>query len=173
MRLDKLTIKVCGKDVSVDSRGNLYSDIHLHAWVAVPILTYILEGQGVPPVGKWLPLRELEGGADWYRLFAQRCEKPLKKIADTYTELFADMLDLFAAKRAPSFLEADISIVLHPLPKLPILICYWKPDEGMASELNLFFDATATENLKIGSIYSIVAGLVRMFEKLALRHGHQ
>jgi hypothetical protein len=63
--------------------------------------------------------------------------------------------------------------VLHPLPKVPILICYWKPEDDLDSDLNLFFDSTAEENLNIESIYTLGAGLVIMLEKLALRHGQQ
>jgi hypothetical protein len=53
------------------------------------------------------------------------------------------------------------------------LTCYWKPGDGFESNLNLFFDATAEENLNIESIYTLGVGLVNMFEKLALRHGLQ
>jgi hypothetical protein len=67
--------------------------------------------------------------------------------------------------------QSDISLVLHPLPKLPMLICYWKPEDGMASDLNIFFDANAEMNLPIESIYTLGVGLVVMFEKIALRHG--
>ena len=52
-----------------------------------------------------------------------------------------------------------------------MLICYWRPEDGMESDLNLFFDSTAEENLNIEPLYTLVAGLVIMFEKLALRHG--
>jgi hypothetical protein len=54
---------------------------------------------------------------------------------------------------------------------VPILICYWKPDEEMGSELNLFFDETAEENLDIQTVYTLGAGLITMFEKIAVKHG--
>lgn len=168
---DKLTIKILGKDFSVDFEGNITTDIHVHSWVAIPALSYILEGKGVPPSGKWVPLRELKNGKKWGPLFGQRCEKPLKKLADTYTDLFEDMIRLFNGKEVERHYQSDISLVLHPLPKLPILICYWKPEEELESELNVFFDATAEENLNIESIYTLGTGLVVMFEKLSLRHG--
>ena len=167
----KLTVKCLGKDFSVDSEGNIYTDIHVHPWIMIPVLNYILEGNGLPLSGRWVPLRELEGGKDWYRLFGQRCEKPLKKIADTYTDLFEDMIRLFNGKQVENHYNSDISLVLHPLPKVPILICYWKPDEGLESDLNIFFDSTAEENLNIESIYTLGVGLVVMFEKLSRRHG--
>jgi len=168
---NKLTLKILGKDFSVDSKGNLSSDIHMHQWIVLPVLNYIIDGAGIPVSGKWVPLRELKSGQTWYRLFGQRCEKPLKKVADTYTDLFEDMIHLFNGRKVENHYESDISLVLHPLPKVPILICYWKPEEGLESDLNLFFDSTAEDNLKIESLFALGTGLVRMFEKIALRHG--
>ena len=167
----KLTIPICGKNVHIDSGGNLFSEIHMHPWVTVPILSYILNGKGVPVSGKWVPFRELEGGKIWYRLFGQRCEKPLKKVADTYTDLFNDMLHIFNGRQVENHYQSDISLVLHPLPLVPILICYWKPEEGLESSLNMFFDSKVEQNLNIEAIYSLGAGLARMFEKIALTHG--
>jgi len=167
----KLTLKVLGKDFSVDSKGNFFTDIHVHPWVAIPLLNYITESAGLPVSGKWVPLRELRNGKSWYRLFGQRCEKPLKKVADTYTELFEDMIHLFSGKQVENHYQSDISLVLYPFPKVPILICYWKPDDGLESTLNIFFDSTAEDNLNIESLYFMSTGLVVMFEKIALRHG--
>jgi len=168
---EKLTIKCLGKDFSVDNSGNIFTEIHVHSWIAVPVLNYILAGAGTSASGPWVPFRELEGGKTWYRLFAQRCEKPLKKVADTYTDLFEDMIHLFNGRQVEKHYTSDISLVLHPLPKVPILICYWKPEDDLESDLNLFFDSKVEENLNIESIYTLATGLVIMFEKLALRHG--
>jgi len=168
---EKLTIKCLGKDFSVDTKGNISTEIHVHAWIAVPVLNYILTGAGAPVSGTWVPFRELEGGKKWYRLFEQRCEKPLKKVADTYTDLFEDMIHLFNGRQVDNHYASDISLVLHPLPKVPLLICYWKPEDDLTSDLNIFFDSRAEENLNIESIYTLGTGLVTMFEKLALRHG--
>jgi hypothetical protein len=171
----KLTIKILGKDFSVDSKGNITTDIHVHSWITIPALNYIINGAGIPVSGKWVPFRELKEGKTWYRLFGQRCEKPLKKVADSYTDLFEDMIRLFNGRQVENHYNSDISLVLHPLPKVPILICYWKPEpeDGLESNLNIFFDSTAEENLNIESIYTLATGLTIMFEKLALRHGWQ
>ena len=169
----KLTIKILGKDFSVDTEGNITTDIHVHSWITIPVLNYIINSAGIPVSGKWVPLRELKGGKTWYRLFGQRCEKPLKKVADTYTDLFEDMIQLFNGRQVENHYSSDISLVLHPLPTVPILICYWKPEpeDGLKSNLNIFFDSTAEENLNIESIYTLGTGLTIMLEKLALRHG--
>jgi hypothetical protein len=41
----------------------------------------------------------------------------------------------------------------------------------MDSSLNVFFDSTGEKNLPVESIYALAAGLARIFEKIALRHG--
>jgi hypothetical protein len=167
----KLTLKVFGKDFSIDSFGTLSSDIHINPWVTAPLLNYILSCDGQDVKGEWVPFRELKNGKTWQGLFGQQCEKPLKKVADTYTELFEDLIHLFNGKQEDNHYDSDISLSLYPLPKIPILICYWKPEDGLASDLNLFFDSTAEMNCSIEGIYALGTGLVRMFEKIALRHG--
>jgi hypothetical protein len=166
-----LTIKCLGKDFTVDSNGTVSSDCHVHGWVTVPLLNYVISCAGKPVSGNWVPLRELKNGARWSRLFEQRCEKPLKQVADTHTDLFENMIHIFGAKRAPDAFDSDIAVVLHPLPRVPMLICYWNPDGDMESALNVFFDDTAEDNLIIDCLYRLTAGLVIMFEKIAVTHG--
>lgn len=168
---DRLTIKVLGKNFSVDQKGNIYTDIHIIPWVVLPVYNYILRQGSHKLSGNWVPLRELPSGKDWYRLFGQRCEKPLKKIADSHPDLFADLIRLFSAKEVEQHYSSDISVLLHPLPKLPMLICYWYPENELESDLNLFFDDSAEDFLDINSINSIGSGFVTMLEKLILRHG--
>ena len=168
---NRLTLKVFGKDFGVDSRGNLYADIHINPWVAVPFLNYIIRGKGVDASGNWVSFRELKDGKERYLLFKKRCEEAMKRVADVYTGFFDDLVHLFGGRQVEKQFESDISVVLHPLPKIPIMVCYWLPEEGLESSFNLFFDKTADKNLDIDSIFTLGVGLAQMFGKLALRHG--
>jgi hypothetical protein len=105
-----------------------------------------------------------------YPLFAQMCEKPCKRLADDDVDLFGDILGLFG-RRVENRHSSDVSYLLHPLPRVPVLIRYWGPEDGLESNLDFLFDSTATENLSIESVYLPGTGLVRIFEKIALRHG--
>jgi hypothetical protein len=168
----KLAIKVLGKSFSVDQAGNIYTDIHVNPWVAIPFLSYIIDGKGLLPTGNWISFRELKEGKELYPLFRKRCEEPMKRVADIYTPLFEDMVHLFNAKQVDEQFESDISVVLYPFPKFPVMICYWLPEDGLASSLNVFFDEIADQNLETGAIFTLGAGLAQMFEKLAIRHGY-
>ena len=168
----RLTVKVLGKDFSVYPDGTLSADIHTNPWVSVPVLTYITEGTGKELTGKWLPFRELKGGAAWAGLFHQRCEKPMKQIADNDYDLFVDLLDVFAG-RPVEHLDADIARVFYVLPKVAIMVCYWPAEEGFESDLKIYFDEAADKNLNPASINALGSGLGRMFEKLAAKHSTQ
>jgi hypothetical protein len=167
----RLTVKVLGKDFSVDSEGNFSSDIHVNPWIAGPFLDYVIHCKGIDPIGEWISYRELNDAPDGsFPFFQKRCESVMKQIADTYTDLFDDLVHIFGGEKVSEQFESDISVVLHPLPKFPIMICYWKPDGGLGSTLNLFFDKSAEKNLQYESIFSICVGLAIMFEKLSVRH---
>jgi hypothetical protein len=170
---NQLTVKVFGKNFSVDTFGTFFSEIHINAWVVVPVLNYILNGSGTSPSGNWITFRELNGGPPRYAHFQQCCENPLKRVADTYTDLFKDMLEIFDGKQTTGHIDSDVSIVLYPLPLFPMQICYWKPEDGLESGLHIFFDSSSDDNLDIESIYTMSEGIVSMFKKIALRHGAQ
>jgi hypothetical protein len=168
---NKLTLKVLGKDFSVDTQGNMSTAIHINPWIAVPFLNYILYGAGLPVAHKWVSLRELHDGRERYPLFRRQCEEPLKLVADSYTALFDDIVQLFSGRQVATQFDSDISVVLQPLPKVPILICYWLPEEGMDSNLLVFFDETADRNLDTDSVFTLGVGLAHMITKLARKHG--
>ena len=167
---DKLTIKCLGKNFTVDPKGTIVSDCHINVWVSVPLLNYIIYSAGNDLSGKWVPFRELSSQTVWNSFFEQRFEKPLKQLVDSYPDLIEDLIVIFNGKPVETSFSSDISLVLHPLPKVPMLICYKKPEEDLESKLNVFFDATAEDNLKIDSIYRLCVGLLVMFQKITSRH---
>lgn len=101
----------------------------------------------------------------------QSCEVPLKKVADNYTDLFKDMIEIFNGEEVGSHFDSDISMILRPLPLVPVLICYWKPEDGMESDLKIFFDSTADRNMGPDGLYGLGAALAGMFGKIAQTHG--
>ena len=166
-----LTLTILGKDFRVDRNGEISTDIHVNHWIAPPVLNYILSSKGLALTETWVPFRELETSKDWARFFDHQCVKLFKKIADSNPSFFEDLIELFNGKPVENHYDADISLIIKPLPLLPILICYNNPEDGLESDLNLFFDTTADKNLPIENIYTLTTGLAHMFEKLAATHG--
>jgi len=167
---DRLGVKALGRDFLIGRDGSIASDCHTHAGLAIPLLRYVLSSAGGRPCGTWLPFRELEGAAGRGLHFEQMCEKPLKRLVDAHAELLKDLIDLFSGERSVNLFGSDVSLVLYPLPRIPVLICYWEPEAEMDATVHIFFDATATDHLSAEWIHSLCAGLVAMFEKIALKH---
>ena len=173
-----LTLKIFGKDFRIDGSGKISTDIHVNPWVVVPFLQHIIQASGAPVSGKWVTFRELQGGKSRFALYEQRFQKELKRIADNFTDLFEDLIHIFNGRRVKiessgntELNQADIVLVMHPFPKIPILISYWKPDDDLSSDINIFFDQMVHEQLDTESIYGLLAGLLQMFDRLAKRHG--
>lgn len=167
----KLVVKVLGKDFGIDAKGNFKTDIHVNPWVAGPLIEYILQSKGVEPDGNWVSFRELQVSKKFsYPFFKKRCEEVMRRIADIYTDLFEDLVHIFGGQQVAEQFESDVSVVLYPLPKVPVMICYWKPEEGMDSVLNIFFDKSVNQNLPGEPLFTMSVGFAYMLERLAERH---
>ena len=166
---DRISINSLGKDFIFDRRGNMTSECHIISWVQAPMLSYITYKTHADITGRWISFREIKGGIEWQTLFTNRCEEPLRKLADGNPGLFNDLIDLFMGKTIDWY-EADIALVLYPLPKFPILFCYQAPEGDLASKLTIFFDECCSVNLHIKSIFTLCSGLVQMFTKIAEHH---
>jgi hypothetical protein len=172
-REGKLALSCLGKDFLVDRSGNVASECHTHAGLVIPLLSYIVHSRGTDISGQWTPFRELRNGAQRGPLFSQRGEKPLRRLADSRRDLFRDIISIFGGERSATTYSSDTAVILYPLPKVPVLFCYWEPEGDMESELKIFFDATAEDHLPIESLFELGVGLVMMFERIALTHGYQ
>ena len=167
----RLILKIFGKNFGIDEKGGIFTDIHVNQWIAPPVLNYVISCKGIPLTGLWVPFRELETSRDWVRFFEHQCVSAFKQVADTNPSFFKDIMELFNGRPVQNHYDADISLIIYPLPLLPMLICYNRPEEGLESDLNLFFDSTADQNLPIENIYTLSTGLSNMFKKLAKTHG--
>jgi hypothetical protein len=166
----KLAIPCLGKDFLIAQDGALASPCHVNFWVHFPLLNYVLQCQGAALAGEWVALGELKERGDWDQFFSHRVEEALRQLADAHPELFFEMLEVFGAESLPAASSADFALLLRPLPKVPFLLNYWGPEEGIASKLNILFDRSAARNIDPGSIYYLGRGLVEMFRQLIVRH---
>jgi len=167
----KFTVPIMGKNLSIDQHGNVYTDLHVNPWILVSVLNYIIYSEARPLTKNWVPLRELPSGQEWYRLFEQQSDRLLRKTADAYADLFTDLVRMFGGAHLEDQFKSDVAVALSPLPLVPMLICYWKAEEGMESALGLFFDDTAEANLGINGVYYLGVGFSVMIDKLVKQHG--
>ena len=172
---ENLVLRCLGRNFELDPQGELHSECHINNWVHLPLLNYAVRGVGKDTTGEWVRFAELKNSADWVRFFEHRCERGMRAMAEESPELFFDSLTLFSARKAvatagEAFAHADFAVVLDPLPKLPVLLAYWKAEGEFESTFSLFFDRSAEENLGAESIYMLVTGWLEMMKRILSRH---
>lgn len=166
-----LRLAILGKPLAVKRDGGFVTDLHVLPWIVIPVLHYVLHCRGRALSGSWVSYRELPGGKEKYALFQRRGEEVLRQLADRFPDFFDDILHMFDGREVERQFRADVSVVLRPLPLVPVMICYRRAEEGLESTLNVYFDDSAGDNLGADMLFSLVTGMVRMLEKLATHHG--
>lgn len=166
---NRLRIKCLGKDFVVDNKGNIESIIHINTWVAAPLLKYIIMGGNAPLAGKWVSFGELSRASSVAQYFDRRCEEPLRQLAESHTDIFFDLINIFGGKNIDGF-SADEARVIYPLPRVPFLILYWRPDNQFESKLRLLLDRNADTYLDIEFIIGLGRGIVEMLKKILSKH---
>jgi hypothetical protein len=164
-----LVLKSLGKEFVIDQQGQVHSECHLIPWVKAPLLAYAVNPQHQAITGRWLNFRDLPGGMERQNLFTSRCERLLKSLADQHHGLLNDLADLFMGEPVADF-DADLALVLYPLPHFPLLICWHAPEDGLESSLTILFDACCGTNLPTQMTFSLSIGLVQMFDHIAKQH---
>lgn len=165
----KLLMSCLGKDFFVDGKGRVESECHVNPWVEGMLLHYCASAGEGKRGGRWVPMEELRGGKTVAPYFARRCEEPLKAIADAHGDIFFDLLAMFGGRPAEGF-SADRALVIQPLPKVPFLVLYWRPEEAFESKLKVLLDSGADTYLSPEVITAVGRGIVEMFQKIISRH---
>jgi hypothetical protein len=168
---DRLSFHVLGRIFELDHQGRMYSLCHVNHWVHVSLLLYVVQGKGVDPTGEWVSFSQLKESRDWDRFFAHRCQAAMHQLADRSPELFLDIIELFGKQYSAQGPLSKHSVVLYPLPKVPLAINYTPPDGDFESSLSLLFDRSIESNLRAEGTYLLGAGLVEMFSRIIERHG--
>ena len=168
---DMLAINCLGREFRIDKQGELHTEGHANFWVHVPLLNYIHYCKGRAMTGDWVKFDQLRDAVSFSNYFSARCESALKEITDGDPKLFFDVLHIFGGRQLEQMFSADHAMVIHPLPKVPFLICYWNADEEFDSKFRIYFDRSADDNIDMESLYVLGMGLVYMLKKVVLLHG--
>ncbi len=177
MQRDELRVPSLGRDFLIDATGSLRSQCHANFWVLIPLLDYVIHaaeppppGVGREPTGEWIKYDELGQGLSQSDYFSQSCEGALCRLADDHPDLFPELLALFAGEQVDHGFDADQSVLLRPLPKVPLLVCHWKADGPFASKLSVYFDRATPAHLSQEGTIILVMGIVEMLKRIVTRH---
>ncbi len=122
------------------------------------VLNYLARADATPLTGELITYKELEGGAVFFPAFYKMNNVRLMEALSgkSLPEIKKACLALKALLKE----EADLSAVFLFLPRFPIMLKLWLPDEEMAGSANILFDASANHYLHTEDIAVAVSLIV-------------
>jgi hypothetical protein len=116
-----------------------------------------LASSGASPVGEWISFQEVPDGRFYLDAFNKRAKFPLVQAFGAKPEL---MVRLAAESYgARLFDQGDFSVVMEPLPLVPVALVLWKGDDEFPPDGTLLFDKTVAKILSAEDI-AWLAGMV-------------
>ena len=156
-----LKIMYMGKEITLNSSG--FKD-EMEVMDKLLILMYIKQSGKDTASGRWVAFRELKDGLIRAESFHGACEISLAKIFERDGEGLLRKLVEMGAERVDGF-SARHSFIIHPLPKIPVLILLWPGDEDFGAECKMLLDSTATGFLDVEALLYLGMALVKAINK--------
>lgn len=163
LRGDNLIMKCLGREFSISPDGEITTHGHITPWIKILLLHYIRTAGKGELSGKWVSYSELRGGMVKASSFLRDCEEPLKELLERDFAQTEKILIRLGAERREGF-PTENAWHLYLLPKLPVTILYWPPEDEFESKAKVIFDSTADRFLDAESIIFLVEGLVKNIE---------
>lgn len=158
-----VSIRCLGRDFLVGPDGEVTAQGPLTPWMRILLLHYIRTQGDARLAGKWVAYAELRSGMVKASSFLRECEEPLRIFLDRMPQQTEQLLGRLGAVREHGS-PAPGAWKFFALPKVPVMILYWPPDEEFPSKLKILFDATADRFLDVESLMFLLEGLVRHLE---------
>jgi hypothetical protein len=143
------SLLIIGTDITDES------DNKLTRYEQVFVLNHLAQGGRALPRGKWKGLVEFPNTVSKIVSMKSQVEEPLiKHFSGKSKELQARALALGATPLQGQQNDADVALVFHVFPRVPVSLMFWdaKDDEDFEAEAKLMFDETVVEHLDIESI---------------------
>jgi len=132
-------------------------------WTKILLLHYVRTRGDAPPTGRWVAFTELKAALMKSKSFAREAEEPLRGLFDRDAGAAERALERLVAVREAG-LPAPVAWRLDALPRIPVLVLYWPPEEEFASKCKVLFDATADRYLDVESLTFLIEGLAKNIE---------
>ncbi len=127
----------------------------LNRWEQVFLYNHMAQGGSSDPRGKWKALEELPNTVSKVKSMQEQVEEPLVQCFEqAYDDALANLEKIGGKKTDDAGVDCDFAYLLRPLPKIPVMLLYWRGDrkEGLEPRVKLLFDETIQEHLDIESI---------------------
>ena len=134
--------------------------VEANPWDAILLYNYLASRGGAEPTGTWITYQSLPNSVSK--------TKTLKRLEGELAAHFAGKQEHLEAA-APRLggepvqvaEDADLQLVFHPLPKVPVLLLFWEadPEEDFPAQVHFLFDGNISDFLDLESLLFLVEQL--------------
>ncbi len=128
---------------------------------------YLLHGGRGENAGRYLPYRELPGGADFARTLEQLVDTRLAASFSGRSAELSAAARALGAEPAPEAAAGDVVCLVPALPGIPLLISFYDADEDFPAQAKVLYDLTAPNFLDLECLAVLGHLLVQELEARA------
>ncbi|MGC8718643.1 MAG: DUF3786 domain-containing protein [Thermodesulforhabdaceae bacterium] len=114
--------------------------------LALVILHYLIHAVDVEPTGKWVGEKDIPGGNVFFYGPHQLPTRPLEELFQIDLEYFDKAAQVLGGVREN---RGDRAYVFQVLPRVPVMLVFWKGDEEFEPKLNFRFDETIIRHFPV------------------------
>lgn len=140
------------KEISGDSPASDTLLQRLGYFSRLSILSYLATAKDVPLTGQLINPVNLRGGQLFFR---GTHVLPLDKLSEKYNDSTEDFINKGIELGGEAQKHGDASIMLFPLPRVPVILIIWQGDNEFPPEAKILFDSTCEIHLPIDIIWSV------------------
>ncbi len=160
-----IRINSLGKDFFINKDGEVVADGKVSIWARILMLLYIKAGGKGELSKKWVSLEELKGGGIKIEALKKECEAPLSELLEKDYDSIVKIIKMLGSQELEGQ-GADHSWSLFLLPKVPVLILYWRADEEFPQRVKILFDSSADRFLDAESLVFLCEGFLHVIEHM-------
>ncbi len=138
-------------------RDGVYKDgAKLDTIGSILVVRYLLQAGDAPMLHAWLPYRDLKDGAQFSGFIKTNIEDKIALTFQGRRAALEQRLSALGASTGGPDVRGDIALVVHPLPKLPVLCLFWDKDEEFPASFQFLFDASAPTYLDLEALAAVL-----------------
>ena len=109
-------------------------------------LHHLAMAGGAEPGEDWVSYRELPDGLFYANTITREIEEPLARLFGTDPAAF---LAAGASLGGTSLRLADVALLFHPLPRVPVVFALWREDEEFPAKVKVLYERVGAAGLPL------------------------
>ncbi|QWR77440.1 DUF3786 domain-containing protein [Candidatus Magnetomonas plexicatena] len=166
-----IKIRCMGADYIIEKTGSIKTNAPVNVWINILLLIYVKMGSGLKdhqlsdaPI-RWVSFDELKSGSMKTNSYKKESEIPLTTMFENDYTLTVDALMRIGAERY-SDQPSDDAWIVYLLPKIPVLILYWKGDGEFPAAVKVLFPHDTDTFMDVESIIFLMRETVIALKEL-------